>query len=348
MHRDLKADNVTVSSHDLSSLSVDTTVAQIIDFGMGRLLIQLDPDPEEIQQHELDSLENDVSAALDYDDPETPEADPSPLFRRCTPSESHSLCVFKHALRLFAFGLILSYMYSAPEITLTSGNYNSKIDVFAAGCLLAELLFCCNSNNFVRRQGEECEYLKRRWLYPARFPDQSRLTPFQQIIPILKHAVLDEGDIAHPYTGRATLTQAACDRLADDRSTGFNRQAMQQCCLETFEFQDLSDRFSDPALDVEELANFRLLRDILKGCVAFDPSRRLSSHSALELLTGRIQRYESFPFQALEDIKSIELAVQDLDEGSQERRKRFIKHTQADGTPTPISELLDPLPPFKY
>ena len=98
VHRDLKADNVTVTSHDVSSLSVDNTVAQVIDFGMGRVLIQEDSDPEEIQQHELDALESDVSAALDYDDSATPEADPSPLFRRCTPSESHSLCALKCVL----------------------------------------------------------------------------------------------------------------------------------------------------------------------------------------------------------------------------------------------------------
>jgi len=233
--------------------------------------------------------------------------------------------------------------YSAPEITLTRGNYNSKIDVFATGCLLAELLFCCNSNNFVRRQGEESEYLKRRWLYPARFLDQSRLTPFQQILPILKHAVMDEGDILHPHLGRATLTPSACERLADDRSPGFNRQAMMQCCTEMFEFQDLSDRFSDPHnLVGEELSTFRLLREVLKGCVAFDPSRRLTAHAALESLTGRIHHYGSMPAQLLEDLKSVELAVQHLDPGSQERRKRFIKHI---GAPTPISELLDPALP---
>jgi hypothetical protein len=48
------------------------------------------------------------------------------------------------------------------------------------------------------------------------------------------------------------------------------------------------------------------------------------------------------PAQLLEDLKSVELAVQHLDPGSQERRKRFIKHI---GAPTPISELLDPALP---
>lgn len=101
VHRDLKTDNIAVSSHDLGvgGLSVDNVVAQIIDFGMGRLLIeeQKDPDPEEIQQHEKESCENELLASLDFDEPEpdSPTAEASqPLFRRCTASESSAMCVF--------------------------------------------------------------------------------------------------------------------------------------------------------------------------------------------------------------------------------------------------------------
>ncbi len=92
-----------MSSHDLGvgGLSVDDVVAQIIDFGMGRLLIeeQKDPDPEEIQQHEKESCENELLASLDdgFDEPEpdSPAAEASqPLFRRCTASESSAMCVF--------------------------------------------------------------------------------------------------------------------------------------------------------------------------------------------------------------------------------------------------------------
>ncbi len=94
MHRDLKADNVTVPSHDLASLAADTLVAQIIDFGMGRLLIENDHDAAEIQQHELDSYENSLTVEHQFDgmDMDTPEAE-EPLYRRCTPSESSPLCV---------------------------------------------------------------------------------------------------------------------------------------------------------------------------------------------------------------------------------------------------------------
>jgi len=89
------------------------------------------------------------------------------------------------------------------------------VDVFAVGCLLAELLFCCNSANFHRRPNQEQNYLKSRWLFPSRFVDQRGLKKIEQILPILKHAVFDEEDIEHPYPNRARLTAAACERLAE-------------------------------------------------------------------------------------------------------------------------------------
>lgn len=233
-------------------------------------------------------------------------------------------------------------MYSAPEICLTKGNYNSKVDVFAVGCILAELLFCCNSANFHRLPGQDGEYLKRRWLFPARMLDQSKLPPFQQIVPILKHAVFDQDDVLYPRANRAVLTKAACDRLVDERCGGFDVVAMRQCQNE-FDFQDLSVRFADPSnLDAQELEIFHQLRDVLKGCLMFDPFRRFSSHKALETLTGRIHHYMPMPAQALDDMKSVELAVQCCDSGSLERRRRFIKHCPPDGQSTPVSEFLDP------
>jgi hypothetical protein len=96
VHRDLKADNITVPSHDLGSLTASTVFAQVIDFGMGRcLLIENDNDPAEIQQHELDSYMNSLAVENQFDgmDMDTPEAE-EPLYRRCTPSESSPLCVF--------------------------------------------------------------------------------------------------------------------------------------------------------------------------------------------------------------------------------------------------------------
>ena len=232
--------------------------------------------------------------------------------------------------------------YSAPEICLTRGNYNSKVDVFAVGCILAELLFCCNSSNFNRPQGQDGEYLKRRWLFPARMQvDLSVKKLFLQIVPILKHAVFDQEDIQHPYPGRAILTKTACDRLADERFAGFDSATMQQCHTEAFEFQDLTDRFQDPSnLDAEELGIFVHLRDVLKCCLAFDPSRRCSSHKALEMLTGRIHHYTTMPVQSLEDIKSVELAVQHMESESLERCRKFIKHSPPLGQSTPVAELL--------
>jgi hypothetical protein len=171
--------------------------------------------------------------------------------------------------------------------------------------------------------------------------------PYQLILPILKHAVFDDADILFPSNkpGRAMLTKAACDRLTDERCSGFDEDAMRQCHSETFEFVDLDSRFPDPEnLCDDELATFVILREVMRGCLAFDPACRLSSHNALEKLTGRIHRYESMPDQALEDIRSVELAVQFIDEGSLEKRRRFIKHFLSDGQPTPISKLLDPIP----
>ena len=98
VHRDLKTDNITVSSHDLATLSVHNVVSQVIDFGMGRLLIEKeqDPNPEEIHQHEQDTLENALFEGFDDAgfENETPEADAAPpLFRRCTASESSAMYV---------------------------------------------------------------------------------------------------------------------------------------------------------------------------------------------------------------------------------------------------------------
>jgi hypothetical protein len=164
---------------------------------------------------------------------------------------------------------------------------------------------------------------------------------FLQIVPILKHAVFDQEDIQHPYPGRAILTKTACDRLADERFAGFDSATMQQCHTEAFEFQDLTDRFQDPSnLDAEELGIFVHLRDVLKCCLAFDPSRRCSSHKALEMLTGRIHHYTTMPVQSLEDIKSVELAVQHMESESLERCRKFIKHSPPLGQSTPVAELL--------
>lgn len=102
VHRDLKTDNITVSTHDIGSLTAETVVAQIIDFGMGRLLIEKDLDPEEIRLHDLETLlENDWTTVFDQDDPESPKIADEPLFRRCTPSESSALCVFKWTPHVF-------------------------------------------------------------------------------------------------------------------------------------------------------------------------------------------------------------------------------------------------------
>jgi serine/threonine protein kinase len=228
---------------------------------------------------------------------------------------------------------------------LTRGNYNSKVDVFAVGCLLAELLFCCNSGNFHRRPNQENSYLQSRWLFPSRSFDQTRLKPFEQILPILKHAVFDEEDIEHPYPNRARLTVTACERLSEERSTGFDRETMLRCSKECFEFQDLSERYANPSnLDEEELSIFIQLRNVLRGCLAFDPTRRLSSHQALEVLTGRIHHYATMPSQSLEEIKLVELAVQNAEPEKLELRRQFIKHCPAIGQLSPVAEILGAAP----
>ncbi len=228
---------------------------------------------------------------------------------------------------------------------MTRGNYNTKVDVFAAGCVLAELLFCCNSENFARNPGQDVEYLKRRWLFPSRNFDQSKLRPFEQVLPVLKHAVFDQEDINHPHPGRALLTPRACERLADEKYAGFEAATMKKCSEEMFEYQDLSDRYRDPSnLDAEEFDVFVQLRNVLKGCLFFDPFRRLSSHQALEMLTGRLHHYESMPAQVLEHIRLVELAVQDMDPASLERQRRFIKDSPPDGQPASASIFLESAP----
>jgi serine/threonine protein kinase len=117
VHRDIKSDNIAVSSHVLGvgGLTADNVVAQIIDFGMGRVLIEEehDPDPEEIQQHEQESLEYKRTSGLDDCEPE-PESPvglaDEPLYRRCTSSESSPMCVAKpcsarchHLIPCFAY-----------------------------------------------------------------------------------------------------------------------------------------------------------------------------------------------------------------------------------------------------
>ena len=175
--------------------------------------------------------------------------------------------------------------------------------------------------------------------------DQTKLPRFQQILPVLKHSVFDPDDIQFPQPHRALLTQRACDRLADERHTGFDADAMRRCSREMFDYQDLAERYVDPGnLGPDELVIFAQLRTVLKGCLVFDPSRRLSSHNALETLTGRLHHYESMPVQALEHIKCVELAVQHMDPQSLERQRMFIKHSSLDGQPTPVSMLFKSAP----
>ena len=82
----------------MGTITAGNVVAQIIDLGMGRLLIENDPDPAEIQRHDMESvLESEWMAAFDQDDPDSPMSDHEPLYRRCTPSESSALCVFSLA-----------------------------------------------------------------------------------------------------------------------------------------------------------------------------------------------------------------------------------------------------------
>lgn len=48
-----------------------------------------------------------------------------------------------HRLRLYSMVLILASRYRAPELLLRSTNYNSPVDIFALGCIMAELYTFC-------------------------------------------------------------------------------------------------------------------------------------------------------------------------------------------------------------
>lgn len=143
----------------------------------------------------------------------------------------------------------------------------------------------------------------------------------------------------------ARLMGRRCKHGQQVRTTGFDRETMLRCHTECFEFQDLSERYANPSnLDEGELSIFIQLRNVLRGCLAFDPTRRYSSHQALEVLTGRIHHYATMPAQALEEIKLVEVAVQNAEPEKLELRRQFIKHCPPIGQLTPVSEILGPAP----
>ena len=79
---------------------------------------------------------------------------------------------------------ITSRWYRPPEIILVEKNYDSAIDIWGLGCILAEMLFCVSANKAASR-GEALKVSYGRKIEDARFLFQGNscfpLSPCEQM-----------------------------------------------------------------------------------------------------------------------------------------------------------------------
>mmetsp|Transcript_12081 Transcript_12081/g.20369 ORF Transcript_12081/g.20369 Transcript_12081/m.20369 type:complete len:328 (+) Transcript_12081:208-1191(+) len=109
MHRDIKPSNILIDQN----LNV-----RICDFGLAREMVKFDEDSEE---EDSDSDPGSTKGLKYCNEKVKPK-----LTRKLT----------KH---------VVTRWYRPPEIILTQKRYDSAVDIWSAGCIMAELLFCSKS-----------------------------------------------------------------------------------------------------------------------------------------------------------------------------------------------------------
>ena len=305
IHRDIKGDNVCMSGF----------VARIIDFGMARSLIIDDPkaDGGEMIKHHIDNME---------DEKEVDDEEDGAFVTRQVSSVQRSAA-----------------QYSAPEALLSCGHYDSKVDVWALGCLLSELLYCCDKAQLQRNSALSSRFLERFLFRPAHTGDSA-------LPSIMAHAVAAADDLVDaPHSGgRAKMfsDRAWSSLLArgfiDPKHAAMNR---------SFAWTDLSSKFRTPELPADEVPVFEHLRALMMRMLAFDPDQRCSAAEALSLLTGAADHPVRVADAVLQEFRTLQAMLDGFrlhdDASRRDRCLRFIRHVNADlpSHPSPLALLLD-------
>ena len=143
MHRDIKPQNILIDSNCMVTLC---------DFGLARTL------PETVKPSVPLSIKCEAG-------PESDTEDTSP-----TTSDEIPNLTLKHKRRLSYH--ISSRWYRAPEVILMNENYNSQVDMWGLGCMLAEMMLLLVGKNV---KTESKVNLSDLYLFPGKtcFP----LTP---------------------------------------------------------------------------------------------------------------------------------------------------------------------------
>jgi serine/threonine protein kinase len=307
IHRDIKGDNVCMSAF----------VARIIDFGMARSLIVDGPraDNGEMLQHHIENNpEEHERQAHEGEEEEEPDD------RRATRDVS---CQRSTA------------QYSAPEAFLSKGHYDSKVDVWAVGCLLSELLYCCDSSQLTRNSSSSNKFLARFLFRPARNGDSS-------LPMILRYLVASPGDLVDAPGG--TVKVISERMLSTLVSRGFIDREYLPAVNRGFTWVDLASKFPTPALPADEVPIFEKLRTLMMRMLTFDPDQRYSAADALNFLTGAVEHPVRLADNVLQEFRTLQ---QMLDEGRigphREKCLKFIRHVDPEhpSDPSPLSLLLD-------
>jgi serine/threonine protein kinase len=331
MHRDIKGDNICISGRQ----------ACIIDFGMARSLIVDGPenDGDEMKLHHM---QNGVAEDSDFGDKDEEKSDddddddtvPNFFSRTRTVTASRS-----------------NAQYSAPEVLLTCGHYNSKVDIWALGCLLSEMLYCCDSAQLLANKPKSTSFLLR-----FLFRDEKK----SNLPLIFRYAVTSAGDLEDlGQEGHRQFSKRFWQSMVD---RGFIDEGELQAAYAqlgppystpkdtAFPWSDLSSKFTTPAaLPSNEIPIFEQLRSVMLRMLSFDPDQRCTAAEALQLLSISDYVPERVSDHLLEEFRNLQQMLDDSKKLStfgiashHAKCLAFIKHVDSDNPlgPSPISLLL--------
>jgi serine/threonine protein kinase len=236
--------------------------------------------------------------------------------------------------------------YSAPEAWLSKGHYDSKVDVWAVGCLLSELLYCCDSSQLVRNSSSR-NRLTLRFLFP---PEQHRNSLNPSSLPsILKHVVAPSDDLMDAASGAGA--KVLSDRFWNSLvARGFIDPGHPEAVNRPFMWFDLASKFPTPELPPDEVPVFDKLRALMLRMLAFDPDQRFSAAEALCFLTGASEPTVRVADNLLQEFRTLQEMLDESTLPSASRREgldrerclQFIRHVDPDHPcePSPLSLLL--------
>jgi serine/threonine protein kinase len=313
IHRDIKGDNVCMSGFE----------ARIIDFGMARSLIVEGQraDGGEMLRHHMNNA----------DAEEEEETDEPTFVTRSVSADPRSTA-----------------QYSAPEALLSRGHYDSKVDVWALGCLLAELLYCCDSDKLNANSAVSSKFTARFLFRPSNSLGSLPL--------IMRHLVASPEDLVDAEAaGTGGMKKLSDRRWSSMLARGFIDPSLPDAVNNPFAWSDLSSKFPTPAgrLPADEIPIFETLRSLMMRMLSFDPDQRCSAAEALSFLTQCEHRPVRVADSVLEEFKTLQQMLEDIQhrlahdirDSAKDRVKcqTFIRHVDPDhpSHPSPLSLLLN-------